>query len=222
MNNILTQAQLNEIKDFCTLNYIETYQHNNDGTIDTYGDVHITKCEGGRLPIKFNIANGNFDISNLDLTTLENAPVVVNGIFYCNDNSLTSLEHCPKTIKSSFYCYNNHLTSLKGGPESPVRFFKCHNNQLTSLEYSPSEIIYAMDCSTNRLTNLKGCPLLNETGKFELNDFEDIVYDRLFNNDDVDLFNNFIKFQDYYEVWEGGFNEDNFIGLMDDLEDGLE
>ena len=65
---------------------------------------------------------GNVDVSKLNLTSLEGAPLVVNGNFLCHTNKLTSLQFGPTTVTGSYYCSNNpDLKSLKYAPTNEMR-----------------------------------------------------------------------------------------------------
>ncbi len=88
-----------------------------------------------KLPLNFNIVEGDFDIS---------------------DNELTSLEGSPKKVVGSFLAYKNELTSLKGGPkEVGGNFIVLHNN-ITSLQNSPTIVKEDFICSHNPLRDLQG------------------------------------------------------------------
>jgi hypothetical protein len=98
--------------------------------------IHVvTKMD--YLPINFNIVDGEFDISGLDLISLEGCPKIVNGGFNCNDNE---------------------LESLKYGPEEVYGYYSCRYNNIKNLEGSPLYIRDGFDCSSNPLQSLKGCP----------------------------------------------------------------
>jgi len=98
---------------------------------------------------------GNINVSELGLTSLEGAPKVVSGYFYCADNKLTSLEGAPKTV-GNFDCCYNYLKSLEGAPQT-VNNFDCSYNQLSSLKGAP-QTVNNFDCSYNKLTSLAGVP----------------------------------------------------------------
>ena len=80
---------------------------------------------------------GDIDVNDLNLTSLEGSPKVINGNFFCYNNQLTSLEGSPEVINGSFFCYNNQLTSLTGSPEVIEGHFACeHNpNKNLTIEY---------------------------------------------------------------------------------------
>lgn len=136
---------------------ITKYKFNQDGTLDVFGDVNISKNNLLKLPFKFGKIVGNFDCSYNTLTSLENAPNIVKGNFDCSYNKLTSLENAPNIVKGGFVCYSNKLISLKGSPKE-VEFFNCHGNNLTTLEGGPKKVNKDFQCSDNYLVSLKGSP----------------------------------------------------------------
>jgi hypothetical protein len=84
--------------------------------------------------------NGDINVSNIGLTSLEGAPKVVEGRFYCSYNNLTSLEGAPRVVKKHFYCDYNKLNSLEGAPKIVKGYFNCYGNKLVSLEYLPEDV----------------------------------------------------------------------------------
>jgi len=80
---------------------------------------------------------GDIDVSNLELTSLEGRPENVIGSFWCYSNpKLTSLKAGTKNVTGNFSCSNNpKLTSLRCAPESVGDNFYCYNNpKLTQSE----------------------------------------------------------------------------------------
>jgi hypothetical protein len=84
--------------------------------------------------------NGDINVSNIGLTSLEGAPKVVEGRFDCSYNYLTSLKGAPRIVKKHFYCDCNILNSLEGAPNIVKGYFNCYNNKLVSLEYLPEDV----------------------------------------------------------------------------------
>jgi len=72
--------------------------------------------------------NGDIDISDMKLTSLEGAPKIVHGFFNCAGNELKSLEGGPEIVEKHFDCYNNSLVSLKGIPKKIGDVFYCYAN----------------------------------------------------------------------------------------------
>ncbi|PLY06109.1 MAG: hypothetical protein C0625_10790 [Arcobacter sp.] len=114
-----------------------------DNSVDVKGDVRLSNLLENykKLPINFNEVDGDFDIS---------------------DNVLTSLEGSPKKVGGNFSAYKNELTSLKGGPKEVGKNFVILKNNIRSLEHSPSIVNEDYICSHNPLTNLEG--LINVGG----------------------------------------------------------
>ena len=108
--------------------------------------------------IKFGRVIGNFDCSNLDLTSLEGAPREVEGDFDCYYNNLASLKGAPQKVGRRFNCSWNKLTSLEGAPQVVGGNFECYYNNLTSLEGAPQKVGGYFECSANQLTSLEGAP----------------------------------------------------------------
>ena len=111
-----------DIGHICQEYYIENYTINEDG------DVDLCDCNnqipfpdtkdklGKKLPLKFNIVNGEF---------------------YCHSNQLTTLEGSPKKVSGSFDCRGNNLTSLKGGPIEIGNNLICNYNLISTLKDFP-------------------------------------------------------------------------------------
>lgn len=217
MKNILSQEKLNQIEELCKEYNIQTYDINNDGTIDVDGDVNLSDKYLPSLPVSFNKVSGIFSCFNNRLTSLKGAPKYVGKEFNCQGNRLTSLEYCPEVIGGDFICSHNHLSSLQGCPKTINDYFACNGNPfITTLEHFPT-IVFDPDNLSPYNIGANKIPM--------------IVYDRLltanFTDDDattiakIEKYNVFIKYQDHYDVWTNGFNEDNFHELMDEIEEGL-
>ena len=99
------------------------------------------KPDGEGFILNFGRVAGDFDCSNLSLTSLEGAPTEVEGNFYCYDNQLTSLEGAPQIVGGDFYCFKNKLTSLEGAPREVGGGFYCAWNNLASLEGAPQTVV---------------------------------------------------------------------------------
>jgi hypothetical protein len=130
-----------------------------DGTVDV--DVPVgnreIKFPSGELPIRFGRIDGDFDIHNLLLTTLEGSAHTVIGNFDCSHNRISSLDGAPSYISESFSCNNNRLTSLANCPlvkeDINVEF-----NQLTTLDGLAATGCRRLDVTHNPLIHLRGLP----------------------------------------------------------------
>lgn len=149
-----------------------------------------------------------------------------------NDGSIDTLSHVnlfnmglkefPVTfnnVKGYFECSDNKLTSLLGAPKLAASFF-CNNNMITSLVGAP-QIAGNFSCKNNKISTLEGCPVLLDEYNFDNNKFPTIVMKELLFQDNHDMINLFLKYQDHYYVWENGFNEQGFKDLILDIEEGL-
>ena len=82
-----------------------TWIVNEDLMVDVNGDVKIIEpLTGGRLPFRFGKVKGDFDCSNMQLTSLEGAPNQVVGYFNCSNNQLSTLEYSPMKVGGNFNC----------------------------------------------------------------------------------------------------------------------
>lgn len=165
------------VKDWLKLNKIKGYTINEDLTVDVEGDVKIIKLDFKEyldsdlepsIPnrIQFGYVFGDFDCSNISLTTLRGCPSYVGGDFNCADNQLNSLEGGPKDVGGSFSCEGNHIESLKHAPSYIAEDFNCSDNQLTSLEYAPNIVEGNFKCYYNAISSLKHSPEI-VNGDFE-------------------------------------------------------
>lgn len=136
---------------------------NEDLTVDVDGDVKIIEPPtDGRLPFRFGRVSGDFDCSNMQLTSLKGSPKAVDGYFDCENNQLSTLEASPIEVGGNFNCRRNQLTSLKDSPKEVGGNFYCDLNQLISLKGSPKKIGGGFSCSDNQLSTLDGAPEIIE------------------------------------------------------------
>ena len=147
----------------------QTNRYDYKGNIDNsfLNALNLFKIDASGNKVGFSIdfgeVIGDFNCSNLELTSLEGAPQKVSGTFSCNGNNLISLEGAPKEVGGDFYCSYNHLISLEGTPKEVGGSFDCFDNQLTSLEGAPQKVGGDFNCYYNKLTSLEGAP--QEVGK---------------------------------------------------------
>lgn len=129
-----------DITSWLDLMHIEEYVINEDLTVDVNKSVNLSQKTLIKLPVKFNIINGNFNCSSNSLHTLEGCPNIILGSFHCGFNLLTHLQQGPQIVLHDFYCNDNKLVSLLGAPEEIGYEFKCSNNALTSLQFGPKKV----------------------------------------------------------------------------------
>ena len=99
--------------------------------------------------VKFNVWHGNWNCNGSKFM-YDHCPKKVIGDFNCSNLELTTLEGLQlKQIRGSFICQNNHLTSLKGAPEliGQSNLLASHND-LTTFEGMP-EVAGLLDVSKN-------------------------------------------------------------------------
>ena len=125
-----------DIVNWLTRYDIKGYSILNDGSVDVAGDVKLSGRLPNlyKLPLKFNIIDGDFDISENELVSLEGSPIKVNGNFLAHKNELNSLRGGPKEVKGSFIVLHNNITSLQNSPTTVKGDFICSHNPLRSLE----------------------------------------------------------------------------------------
>ena len=87
---------IKELRKLCKELMITHWTINDDGSINVHADVNLMNKGLDRIPIKFNIVYGEFNISGNNLTSLENAPNKISGNFYASNNKLKNLIGCPK------------------------------------------------------------------------------------------------------------------------------
>lgn len=116
---------------------IKNFKILKDNAVDVVGDIKLSKRLDNfqQIPINFNHVDGNFDIS---------------------DNVLISLEGSPKKVTGDFLAYKNELISLKGAPKEVGKNFVILKNNIRSLNYSPSNVGEDFICSHNPLSDLDG------------------------------------------------------------------
>ncbi|WP_419769496.1 MAG: hypothetical protein ACNI3C_09125 [Candidatus Marinarcus sp.] len=125
-----------EIAEWLDKHHIKNYKILEDMSVNVDGHVRLTDrlANLSKLPLSFNEVEGDFDISDNELITLEGSPRKVGGNFLAFKNELTSLKGGPKEVGKSFIVLRNNITSLEFSPSVVKEDFICSHNQLTSLE----------------------------------------------------------------------------------------
>lgn len=233
INNILLDNSI-EMDDFIV---------NDKGLIDVEGNVMFRDYNCEKLPFKFGNVTGDFLIGWCGLRTLKGSPNYVGGDFFCNDNNLTSLKNGPKYVGGNYNCANNRLKSLKYLPKK-LSSLMCFCNKIKSLKHLPNEIIGDLFLHENRLKNLVG--LSSKVGRLAIDTSLHSFYsgDKTHQTGEIILLNcqknkrkrlnniitkhyehvNLIfKYHLFYEIWDqhNTFSCDNFMILIEDIEDGL-
>jgi hypothetical protein len=96
---------------------IINYDINDDMSVNVNGNVNLNEYTIFDIPVKFKKINGDFDISNNMLESLENSPEYLSGSFYCHDNKITSFEYSPKYIGENFDFSDNNILNFDFFPE---------------------------------------------------------------------------------------------------------
>lgn len=123
------------------INWLQKYDIKNytilsDSSVDVTGDVKLSGRLTNlfKLPINFNNVEGDFDISENELVSLEGSPKKVGGSFLAHKNELNSLKGGPKEVKGSFIILHNNITSLLNSPTMVKGDYICSHNPLRTLE----------------------------------------------------------------------------------------
>lgn len=144
---------------------INNYKISRDGAVEVFGDVFIKNYRCTKLPIKFSVIHGNFEVTECGIETLENFPKKVMGDFKVTSNRIENLIGGPKEVEFHYICKKNNLKSLKGSPIYINGDFDCSYNLLSSVSQGPSYVEGNFDCSHNMIQNLKSSPI-NVDGVF--------------------------------------------------------
>ena len=171
---------LAEIEKWLKEHSINNYMISEDFYITVQGNVNLNqKLKVNKLPVRFKMVDGYFDISNNGLTSLDGCPKIVTRDFNCSKNKLTSLfegpsevgdfdcsfnqlkslSYAPKEVKGNFDCSNNQIDSIKGMPRTIKGFFKCSYNKISTLKGGPKYVETNFDCSENLIERLNGGPV---------------------------------------------------------------
>jgi len=139
------------------INYLEQFdfffkrgkwsQHSRVG--DDLKLKHFVK--DGKLTIRFDTVYNEFNLSELNMTTLEGSPVLAKGTYSCSFNDdLTDLKGSPQMVQGDYICtHNKNLTSLEGAPQIVNGYFLAHSNKnLKSAFGIPSHFEWEKDCLT--------------------------------------------------------------------------
>jgi hypothetical protein len=134
---IVALTNVDDISRWLRKHEIRNFTILKDNSVNVHGDVKLADKLANllKLPLNFNIVEGDFDIG---------------------DNELTSLEGCPKKVTGSFMAHKNEIFSLKGGPKEVGGSFIVLHNNITSLEFSPTLVKEDFICSHNPLKELDG------------------------------------------------------------------
>jgi len=144
----------------------DSYHIDDDLVVHTQGSVSVRRrgqvFPRNRLPIKFGVVGGDFDVVNSGLTTLENSPHTVGDTFMCSANQLASLAHGPQMVKYGYVIGTNPLKSLEGFPTT-------HAPEMVSMWWIPDlPMLKLLVCADIRLYP----PVDNPSQQQELNTYQ--------------------------------------------------
>jgi hypothetical protein len=127
----------------------DSYWIDDDLVVHTQGSVSVRRrgqvFPHNRLPIKFGVVGGDFDVVNSGLTTLENSPHSVGDTFMCSANELTTLAHGPQIVKYGYVIGTNPLINLEGFPTTNAP-------DMVSMYYMPHlPLLKLLSCEQIRL-----------------------------------------------------------------------
>lgn len=114
-NNKYFYQMKDEVDKFLTFYSISNAEFTEEG-INVDGDIDLSGLKLKKIPYKFNIVTGTFNVSFNDLRTLENSPRIVRNNFICSYNHLKSFEGAPDVIEGTFrgekqkYGFNPNLS----------------------------------------------------------------------------------------------------------------
>lgn len=120
----------------------------------------VCKLSGSTWSYENGLVNvsGSFDASYNHLKDLDGINFgIVDGDFDVSDNELTSLKGCPEEVMGDFLCSSNFLNSLEGGPKIVRGHYHCSNNEIFDLTGLAKEIS-SLTAVGNSLENIEGCP----------------------------------------------------------------
>lgn len=242
MKNLIAKNEKDQIDLICKDYGIENYTINSNGTIDVLGEVRLVKISMQELPISFRYVTGDFIIGINRLTTLKGCPSVVGGEFNCSCNELTTLEYAPEKVGGHFVCSDNKLKTLQHSPVEITGKYDCNANSITDLVGCPKKVGGDFKCGFNNITsldgisatiggelNLRSCRKLVSTysGNIDLELDGDFIMIGTKMSHDIQRnekhINIILRYQRHFDIWndDNTLNLDNFIVLIDEIEDGL-
>lgn len=158
---------------------------------------------------------------NVQLVEINNdGSINVSGDVFMDERGLTNIPLKFNYVSGAFFIHNNNITSLKGSPLYVGNGFAATLNKLKSLEYAPKEVGGFFHVQYNKITSLEHCPVFGEECNFKNNSFPQAI-DKVLLPLGSDMVRTFVKYQDYYGIWDDGFNENAFNDLINEIKEGL-
>ncbi len=91
--------------------------------VQVFQTVDLSNKALSHIPINFLTIEGDFNVSNNNLTALTSHPTQVDGDFYCINNNLINLAGVP-SVKGKIYCSGNPaflgIDEIDGGESSEI------------------------------------------------------------------------------------------------------
>jgi len=133
---VVALSNKDDISRWLAKHDIKNFEILSDFSVNVRGSVKLADKLANllKLPLSFNQVDGDFDISNNELNTLEGSPRIVQGDFLAFKNELSSLKGGPKEVGGSFIILKNNITSLKHAPSVVKEDFICSHNPLKDLD----------------------------------------------------------------------------------------
>jgi hypothetical protein len=105
------------------------------GVVNCTGNVNfLPKREVAALPFAWGKVDGDFDVSLVNLQSLQGCPSQVGQNFDATQNRLRSLEHGPLRVGKAYKVWGNDLLSLEGMPDHCQEFSFRYDTHLPLLQ----------------------------------------------------------------------------------------
>jgi len=133
---VVALTNKDDISRWLTKHEIKNFEVLSDYSVNVKGSVKLADklANLSKLPLSFNQVDGDFDISNNELVTLEGSPRTVQGDFLAFKNEIGSLKGGPKEVGGSFIILKNNISSLKHSPALVKEDFICSHNPMKDLD----------------------------------------------------------------------------------------
>ena len=129
----------------------------NNLTVDVFGHVDISHKKLKKIPVQFNVIDGNFYCNNNELKTLSGSPKIVNYNFDCSSNQLKSLKYAPEFIGGDFLCCYNGIKNFKelNMNDEVYGNFEASNNLIKKIHNIPKKINKTCNLSNNLIKKIQ-------------------------------------------------------------------
>jgi hypothetical protein len=164
--NMPPVSQNADVKTWMKKLNLSSYKVRKDGKIDVQGNVKFDSSMIDKrfsiLPIKFGRVTGNFVAVSCGVSQMTGFPEKVDGDFDVSNNQITSLEDGPSHVGGSYIAEGNKLlTVLLGWPKfigSDARFKNCNIQSMRGIP-AGSTVVGSLDLQRNTgLRRIDGFP----------------------------------------------------------------